>query len=50
MDYEIQKTNNGYMVLDPEGDCIEDLEGNNCFDVLTDCYELIALNKAERED
>ena len=49
MDYEILKTNDGYMVLDPEGDELYDLDGNNCFNLLQDCYELIALDKAERE-
>ena len=49
MEYEIQKTSAGYMVIDPEGDYLHDLDGNNCFDVITECYELIALNKAERE-
>lgn len=49
MEYEILKTNDGYMVVDPDGDELYDLDGNNCFNLLQDCYELIALDKAERE-
>jgi hypothetical protein len=49
MEYEIQKTSAGYMVIDPEGDYLHDIEDNNCFNTREECYELIALDKAERE-
>ena len=49
MEYEIQQTSAGFMVIDPEGDYLHDLEGDNCFNSREQCYELIALNKAERE-
>lgn len=49
MEYEIQHTSAGYMVIDPEGDYLDNLDGDNCFNTRAECYELIALNKAERE-
>lgn len=48
MEYEIIKNSIGFMVLDPELDYLESLEGKDCFDTVEDCYELIALDKAER--
>ena len=48
MEYEIIAKSIGFMVLDPEGDYLESLEGKDCFDTIEECYELIALNKEER--
>ena len=48
MEYEIIANSNGFMVLDPEGDYLESLEGNDCFDTIEECYELITLDKSER--
>ena len=49
MDYEIQKTSAGYMIVDPEGDYLHNLDGDNCFDTREECYELIALDQAARQ-
>jgi poly(3-hydroxybutyrate) depolymerase len=48
MEYDIIANSTGFMVLNPEDDYLEDLEGNDCFNTIEECYELIALDKAGR--
>jgi hypothetical protein len=49
MEYEIIGNSIGFMVLDPEGNYLNNLEGNDCFDTIEECYKLIKLDKAARE-
>jgi hypothetical protein len=49
MEYEIQNTSAGYMVLVlPEDDYLTNSEGDNCFNTLAECHKLIDLDKKER--
>ena len=47
--YQIQKTSNGYMVIDVPNDVyLEDENGNNCFDSLDEAQMLVVkANKGE---